>query len=92
MGGEHSHCGHTDEQGEDQAIQGTLHSCKVGEEGAGAGGLQDEETAAPLSPSTEVTSVVRRGGHGSLATLRHVASLMQQWDCTQMNFTWSSRS
>lgn len=31
MGGEHGHRGHTDEQGEDQAIKGTLYPCKVGE-------------------------------------------------------------
>ena len=28
MGGEHSHGGHTDEQGQGQAIQGALHPCE----------------------------------------------------------------
>lgn len=74
MGGEHGHCSHTDEQGKDQAVQGTLYPCKVGEKGDG--GLQGEETAAPLFPNTEATRVVGRGSHGSLATLKRVASLL----------------
>lgn len=38
VGGEHSHRGHTDEQREDQAVQGALYPCKVGEKGTQAAG------------------------------------------------------
>lgn len=39
MSGEHGHRSHADEQGEDQAVQGTLYPCKVGEKGSqGAAG------------------------------------------------------
>jgi hypothetical protein len=40
-------------------------------------GLQGKETEAPLSPNTEVTSIVRSASHSSLATPRHMASLLQ---------------
>lgn len=75
MGSEHGHRSHADEQGEDQAVQGTLYPCKVGEKGDG--GLQGEETAAPPFPNTEATRVVGRGSHGSLATPKRVAFLLQ---------------
>lgn len=78
MGGEHGHRSHTDEQGEDQAIQGTLYPCKVEEKGDLGWGLQGEETVALLFPNTEATRVVGRGSHGSWTTLRSVASLLQR--------------
>lgn len=78
MGSEHGHRSHADEQGEDQAVQGALYPCKVGEKGDG--GLQGEETAAPPFPNTEATRVVGRG------------TSCCRVDCTRVSFIWHSRS
>lgn len=58
--GEHSHRGHTDEQGEGQAIQGALHPCNVEQRGLSrpgrAGCLQ-----TPQTHCSEVTGATQMG-------------------------------
>lgn len=61
MGGEHGHRSHTDEQGEGQAVQGTLHPCKVREEGLQLSCAGGAPTTSPHPHGSEVTGVTQMG-------------------------------
>lgn len=82
MGGEHGHRGHTDEQGQDQAIQGTLHPCirkrVSGAAGAGVAAplLAPRLQLAPLQASELPTPEVAEPARGGVS---HCSGSAQAW-------------
>lgn len=59
MGGEHGHGGHTDEQGQGQAVQGALHPWKARADGPQLGFVGAAPTGPPPLRGSEVTGVPR---------------------------------
>lgn len=59
MGGEHGHGGHADEQGQGQAVQGTLHPWKAREEGPQGGFVGGVPPDPPPLRGSEVTGVAQ---------------------------------
>lgn len=66
MGGEHGHRGHTDEQGQGQAVQGALHPCKVREEGSQLG-LGAQCPRPLLNPTVRRSLALPRWAQSQLA-------------------------
>lgn len=71
MGGKHSHCSHADEQGQGQAVQGTLHPWRAREEGPQLGFMGGTYKYPPLPlHGSEVAGIPEmatvRAGHVTL--------------------------